>query len=223
MKLSTIFLLLFSPILAIAQDSQTDTSRSAESIQQSSKSMLKRKSKFYGNYIVKGYFLEGQIQLIGVGLSLRIVNGYKINQYATVGAGLGVDGVILPVNNKPLNGDLIPYAGFYFPFYLYFSGDFLKNDVTPFYALEGGYGLAIDPGGRAPMAVLHGGSIVSGGLGVRIYGDGAAVFTLSLKFEAQYVTTEVTQQGQSRYIATTERVSKFIFLPGFHFGFGFIK
>ena len=82
-------------------------------------------------YKDKGYFFEFQFHLDAIGGGLRMINGYKINQYATLGLGMGFGGIYLPVNGHTINNDAAPYAGFYFPFFLYYSGDLLKKKQHP--------------------------------------------------------------------------------------------
>ena len=186
-------------------------------------------------YKDKGYLFEFQFHLDAVGGGVRMINGYKINQYAILGVGMGFGGVYIPANglNTNIDGDLSSYMGFYFPFFLYYSGDILKKDVTPFYVLEAGYAVAYDPlpGGAdgatyVQYNTLHGGPMGSVGFGVRIYGGRKFVFTLSANLDFQYSRTDVYTNGELNgnfYNGTDTYGHMVMLMPGLKIGVGLVK
>jgi hypothetical protein len=186
-------------------------------------------------YKNKGYFFEFQFHLAGVGGGLRMINGYKINQYATLGLGLGFGGIYLPVNGHTINNDVAPYAGFYFPLFLYYSGDILKKDVTPFYVLEAGYAMAYDPlpGGADGATyvrynIINGGPMGSVGFGMRVYLKPRFVFTISANLDIQYARTDVYDFEYGSYgpgppTPTNVYSHMAMLMPGFKIGIGMVK
>jgi hypothetical protein len=188
-----------------------------------------RKLPSYG-YKDHGYFFQAQINIQYAGGGARIINGYKINQYAILGLGIGFGGAALAANTPSnLGGAKNPFSGSYFPFFLYYSGDILKKKITPFYAIEIGYGVsapALIEGNSyyGPVHVLTGGPMGSGGFGVRFYSGRRFVFSLSANLDIQQAHTDVTNE-QSYYNHYPEFVSKSMtmLLPAFKIGIGFVK
>jgi hypothetical protein len=107
-------------------------------------------------------------------IGLRVVRGYKFNRFASIGLGLGVDGVYFGkgiswgkgvYDNKHVNN------GLYIPLYLQLSGDFLAKRITPYYYAEAGYGFHpanpfVD---KNPISKSWGGPTGALGLGVKFY------------------------------------------------------
>jgi hypothetical protein len=184
-------------------------------------------------YKNKGYLFEFQFHLDAVGGGVRMINGYKINQYAILGVGIGLGGIYLSVNGQTINNDAAPYSGFYFPFFLYYSGDILKKDITPFYVLEAGYAVAYDPlPGGADGATyiryntINGGPMGSVGFGVRIYQNRKFVFTLSANLDFQYAHTDVYDQELGSYSAsppTNVYAHMVMLMPGLKIGLGLVR
>lgn len=188
----------------------------------------------YFNFKDKGYFFEMQLHLDVVGGGLRIINGYKFNQYAMLGLGIGAGGLYLAANGSTINRDNAPYAGFYLPFFIYYSGEILHKKATPFYVLETGYALAYDPlpGGadganHISYNTLNGGPMGSAGFGLRIYSGKKFVFSISANLDFQYAKTDVyyASTGYStNYIPPTDVYSHMILLlPGLKIGLGLAK
>ncbi len=87
-------------------------------------------------YKDNGGFLQVQLDVQWAGGSARLIGGYKINQFAMVGVGVGFGGVTFGANNVSIDNPNEPYSGFYFPFFVYYSGDILHKNITPFYAVR---------------------------------------------------------------------------------------
>ena len=177
----------------------------------------------------RGYFFQSQLLIENLQGGVRIVNGYKFNRFAYLGVGIGVDRVFSAPythSNIPLSRN--DYAGFYFPLYLYYSGDFFNKRITPFYALEAGY--AMGPGntnfdnGTNFGRQMRGGAMGSLGLGVKI--NTRRRVNLSLLMNMNFKQTHFTRM--SSYIDVfgkpydaTEKVEAFLLFPGIRFGIGF--
>jgi hypothetical protein len=185
----------------------------------------------YG-YKDKGGFFQIQFSGQYAGGGVRVMGGYKINQFAFIGAGLGFDGVSTGANIHSLGGDPTPYSAVYFPFFIHYSGDILKKDITPFYELDLGYSFAAngpatndDPSYYGGIVnTTSGGPMGSTGFGVRIYAGRKFVFTVCADIGIQYARTEVDNYpgGYSGppaifYGHTT------MLLPGIRIGLGLVK
>ena len=118
-------------------------------------------------------------------IGLRLVRGYKFNQFASLGLGIGLDGVYMGsgvsfgkdiYNNKNINN------GLYIPLYLQLSGDLLKKRITPYYFIEAGY--AFHP--QNPFVAKNstdkswGGPIGSAGMGVKFHSKGRLSMAVNL-------------------------------------------
>lgn len=127
-----------------------------------------KKRRFFGSV----EFRPG-INSVGV----RFMRGYKFNQFASVGLGVGFDGVYMGrglsfgkdvYNNRNINN------GLYIPVYLQLSGDILKKRVTPYYFLEAGY--AFHPQNpfvdKNPTDKSWGGPTGVAGMGVKFHSKG---------------------------------------------------
>lgn len=118
-------------------------------------------------------------------IGLRFVRGYKFNQFASLGLGLGFDGVYMGngisfgkdvYNNKNINN------GLYIPLYLQLSGDILKKRITPYYFIEAGY--AFHP--QNPFVAKNatdkswGGPVGTAGMGVKFHSKGRVSMAVNL-------------------------------------------
>lgn len=171
----------------------------------------------------RGYLLQANFILDFLQFGVRIVNGYKINRYAQIGLGLGIDGVVASPQSL-IDDDFGDYAGQYFPVYLYFGGEVLKRRVTPYYAVELGYAFAAQ--NSIPPFIfgnedVRGGPMASIGFGgrvnVRKHLNLTFLFNINMKnleYSFQYFDSQ-TQQ----YIEYKKRAT--YFFPGFRFGIGF--
>jgi len=97
-------------------------------------------------YLINGARYRGYFALIQyctgyVHMGVTTVHGYKFNQYLSVGAGLGFDGVDRPISFRPnrFSAKHDNAMGMHFPFFVHLNGDILKRRATPYYAIEIGY------------------------------------------------------------------------------------
>jgi hypothetical protein len=184
-------------------------------------------------YKDKGGFFQAQIDIQWAGGSARMIGGYKVNQYAMIGLGLGFGGVAFGANKASIGGSAEPYAGFYFPFFVYYSGDIIQKSITPFYALEIGYAMANNFNGGGgdpyyyqfgPSYTLRGGVMGSAGFGVRFYAGRKFVCSLSANLDIQdsHVTTYDPNQNTSLPPSYTYS-SVYMLIPAFKIGLGFVR
>jgi len=89
------------------------------------------------HYPGKQYFFEGEAVIGFVDAGVRFIAGYRLGQFGIIGGGIGADWNLIPLTN---NSSVDPYNGFYFPVFAHYEGDILKKRVTPYYAVEAGYG-----------------------------------------------------------------------------------
>ena len=183
-------------------------------------------------YKDKGGFFQIQFSGQYAGGGVRLMGGYKINQFAFIGAGLGFDGVSTGVNIHSLVGDPSPYSALYFPFFIHYSGDILKKDITPFYELDLGYSIAAnsyntndDPSYYGGVGNnTSGGPMGSAGFGVRIYAGRKFVFTVCADLGLQYARTEVYNYPGGNYGPPTYYYGHTtLLLPGLRIGLGLVK
>jgi hypothetical protein len=92
-----------------------------------------------------GYF--GQLQYFTgyAHMGVTTVHGYKFNQYAHLGLGVGFDGVDRPISFRPNRFSDKHYnaTGMHFQFLAHIGGDLLQKRATPYYALEIGYAYVV--------------------------------------------------------------------------------
>jgi hypothetical protein len=180
-------------------------------------------------YHQKGYFFQAQLEAEIPEAGFRLVNGYKFNQFAYLGLGLGVDGVISDLHG---NSD---YAGAYLPIYIYYGGDILHQQITPFYTVEAGYTWRPDilvndnydyysGGGSVPIGG-HGGFMAGAGFGVRFYSRRRVHFDISAHVDYKMSTEhyEYDNYNSNNGYATSYFYStnEFLIIPGFRVGIGF--
>jgi hypothetical protein len=174
----------------------------------------------------KGYFLQGQVLLELAQGGLRVVNGYKFGRFGYLGVGLGLD----------LSGPSISHAydyywgsddtrgmGAYLPVYLHYSGDVLNRRVTPFYAVELGYALAL--GGPSSHEHARGGAMGGGGIGVKF--NTRRRLNMSLLFNLNFKNVSYREYWywyddlNQMYHTESQRVRTVLFYPGLRLGIGF--
>lgn len=190
------------------------------------------RSRPYRGYKDKGAFMQMQLNLVYAGGGPRIIAGYKINQFAMLGLGVGIGGLVGGVNKASM-GDAEPYAGFYFPFFVYYSGEILQKDITPFYAVEIGYAMANNFNGGGgynyyyspqPYYSLRGGVMGSAGFGVRFYRGRQFVCSLSANLDVQNSHATTYTPNQNSYAPpTTSYSSVYMLLPSFKIGLGLVR
>lgn len=173
----------------------------------------------------RGYLLQANFILDFLQFGIRVVNGYKINRYAQIGLGLGIDGVVgAPQTLFSGRGDFSDYMGPYLPMYLYFGGEVLKRRVTPYYAIEAGYAFAprnLNGSLFFGNEDVHGGPMGSVGFGgrvnVRKHLNLTFLFNINVK-NIKYFYSYYDEQNQY-FIERSKRET--FFFPGFRFGIGF--
>jgi hypothetical protein len=177
---------------------------------------------------LKGYFFQGQIMLEAIQGGVHIINGYKFGRFGYLGIGVGFDNVIATPSKKidqdelgfP-NNDEDGFSGIYLPLFLFHQGDILKKRVTPFYAIEAGYALALNM--RGPFSnnedlYREGGIMGGAGIGVRFNSKSKrAQFSLLLNVNVK----SVRYQRYDYYTYDNEIVKDVLFFPGLRFGLGF--
>lgn len=94
------------------------------------------KKMFNGEFYKKekGYYAEFDMLGNSAAFALRLTQGYKFNQRASLGVGLGLENVALT------SGERLPELSLN----LVLSGDLLNRKITPFYQVEAGYGFSLD-------------------------------------------------------------------------------
>jgi hypothetical protein len=184
-------------------------------------------------YRDKGYFFQGQVVAGFFEMGTRVVNGYKFNQYAYLGLGIGIDGVTAPVNGGGGNSGSFPlpnlnydFSGAYIPLFIYYAGDILKRKITPFYSVELGY--AFRPGnnalGNEYQTSCTGGVMAAVGIGARIFKRGRTNICLSLNLDMKDASnkyTYIAYNAQGNPYSYTSTETLFMLMPSFKLGIGF--
>jgi hypothetical protein len=176
------------------------------------------------HYRNRGYFFQGQILFQYVQGGGRIINGYKFGSKGYLGVGIGVDMVYRSINR---GRDL---SGTYLPLFLYYSGDFFKRRVTPFYALEAGYALGYNSKDgfdnfSGDWSEKRGGLMGGVGLGVRFFNPrNRANLSVSLNMDAKNIRYKEyynTYDPAGNLILASRMTSALLLLPGIKLAFGF--
>jgi hypothetical protein len=177
--------------------------------------LMRPKPVYEYKFRPKGYFLQIQAEAEALQFGFRVVNGYKFGQFAYLGLGLGVDGLIMDIHGSQ------DYGGGYIPIYVYYAGDILKTHITPFYSLEAGYAFRPDPlsiddygvGGGSGRVGGHGGFMGGAGFGVRFYSRRRVHFDISAHIDFKMATENYVGQAYtpggytiSYYYSTNELV-----------------
>jgi len=183
----------------------------------------------------RGYFNEVQILFENLQGGVRMVNGYKFNQYAYLGIGIGIDRVFSSPFNPKINGlKRKALAGIYLPLYLYHSGDGPSRGMfTPFYTVEAGYAMAYkgvwkqdDTNVDAYGNRLKGGMMAGLGLGFKIRPKHRRAH-LSILFNINYKQVDYRYEEYfydlgGQVIATVKHKDVgHLIIPGIRLGFGF--
>lgn len=136
----------------------------------------------------KGYFNETEFcVLLGdgasgftTGESLLTVNGYQVNRFFRVGAGVGV----ARYNN---------YDNTFIPLFARVSGDMVKFRVTPIYFVDAGYGFLVgreETDSNIEELGSQGGLLIHAGAGLKFYTATKASFTLAVGYNLQKSSRE---------------------------------
>ncbi|MEP6464855.1 MAG: hypothetical protein ABJB05_01055 [Parafilimonas sp.] len=143
------------------------------------KNFIYKKTGFT-NYTELGALAAGKTSINGVttaAFSFQTVNGYKFNQFAMVGAGVGAD---LYATQTVV------------PLFLSFRGDIaISGGVIPFYFADAGYGINITQKSAAADN-FKGGLLYAAGLGLKIPFNKSAGVMLSLGYRYQKTTYNIT-------------------------------
>lgn len=168
---------------------------------------------------------------LGVGLvdfGARFTAGYRFGQFGILGAGLGFYGFDQGLSRN-YSGDE-QFKGWYFPLYLYYSGDILPKRVTPFYSLEAGYSFRYTANDDYlsvsldhPKYQNKGGATGSVSFGVRLYSRHKVSASWALNLDIQQMQNKYTNYsnagGQNVYVSYSSMTAMFI--PGIKIAIGF--
>ncbi len=137
------------------------------------------KQSGYANFTEIGALVAGKTTLQGVttaAFSFQTVNGYKFNQFAMLGGGIGAD-LYATQTVVPLFGS--------------FRGDLTnKGSAIPFYFIDAGYGVNITQE-SSNADNFKGGFLWAAGLGVKIPFNKTAGFMMSLGYRYQKTTYDI--------------------------------
>jgi hypothetical protein len=87
-------------------------------------------------YPPKQWFMQGEIMTGLANLGGRLIAGYRFHRFGILGGGVGVEG---PGGiHTLLNYE--PFGSYYFPVFVHYEGDLMRKRVSPWYAVELGYG-----------------------------------------------------------------------------------
>lgn len=132
-----------------------------------------RPSSVFYRYRPRGYFFQLHLHAM-LDFGVHMVHGYRFNQWAFLGLGVGIQAITTPL---PLTDAQAYSVGAYVPVYAWYSGDMIRNRITPYYSLSAGYAFPVrsfSSSYTSPMygstVRLDGGAISSVGLGARFYG-----------------------------------------------------
>ena len=185
------------------------------------------------HYRKKGYFISAQLLIENLMGGGRLVNGYKFGKCGYLGIGIGVDGIANDLRRN--NSD---YSGFYMPLYLYYGGDILRKRITPFYSIEAGYAIRMNPshngtfpGGdifnsnsNSNITDRKGGLMGGVGFGVKFYSRHKVYFSISAHADFQQARntyTGYTYDPNGNYYAYSYKTHTTLMIPGIRLGLGF--
>jgi hypothetical protein len=185
------------------------------------------------HYRMKGYFNTAQLLIENLMGGGRLVNGYKFGQFGYLGVGIGFDIIFNDMRRNNSN-----YSGVYLPLYLHYGGDILRKRITPFYSIEAGYAMKVNPGnnnGMFPGGNMFnnnsnitngkGGMMGGAGFGVKFYSKHKIFISLSAHADfqdARYSTMQYLYNSAGNYYYNAEVKSHtMLMIPGIRFGLGF--
>jgi hypothetical protein len=181
-------------------------------------------------YRNKGYFNTAQLLINNLEGGGRLVNGYKFGHCGYLGVGIGVDLLFNDVRRN--NSD---YSGVYLPLYLYYGGDILKKRITPFYSIEAGYAMRVNPNNNnnnfpnqnfltnnSGATSMHGGLMGGVGFGVKFYSRHRVFFSLSAHADFQQASNTYTNYYDANgNFYPTYKTNAILLIPGIRLGLGF--
>ncbi len=113
----------------------------------------------------------GEFQENPIGANLfHFIKGVKFNQFLAVGIGTGLD----------------VYDHEFVPVYLDIRGDILNQSITPYYALNAGYGFSFDMSGTRSDLNYKGGMLVHPALGIRFSSRKRVAYLLEVGYKFQH-------------------------------------
>lgn len=182
------------------------------------------------HYKRRGYFMQAYLIVEAVQGGGRMIHGYKFGRLGYLGIGFGIDMVFATPMFR--NNDNLPrdaFKGTYLPLFLYYSGDILKKNTTPFYALEAGYAWAMhgrdmNNFGNSGDPSVKGGMMGSIGLGVKFNARKRVNFKISAALDYKSVSykQDVSYYDMNGFYhpeTATRKVN--LFFPGIKVGIGF--
>ncbi len=188
-------------------------------------------AKPHFQYRKRGYFNTVQLLVENLEGGGRLVNGYKFGRFGYLGIGIGMDFIF-----NDLSRNRSDYSGVYLPLYLHYGGDFFKKKITPFYSIEAGYSMRMNPnnigsfpGGdpfnnNSGITNRKGGLMGGAALGVKFYSKHKVFFSISAHADFQqagntYNTYLYDPAGN--YYLSTHKTHTTLLIPGIRFGLGF--
>lgn len=168
---------------------------------------------------------------IGAGflnIGVRFTAGYRFGQFGILGAGAGFYGFDQGIS-RDYAGDE-QFKGWYFPLYLYYSGDILRKRVTPFYALEAGYAfhytanvnylsVSLDN----PKYENKGGATGAVSFGVCLYSRRRVSASWALNLDIQQMQNKYSNYSNSggQNVSVSYSAATVMFMPGIKIALGF--
>ena len=179
----------------------------------------------------RGYFNTVQVLFDNLEGGVRMVNGYKFGRLGYLGIGIGADFLF-----KDMHGHA-DYSGVYLPLYLHYGGDILKRRITPFYSIEAGYAMRLNPNNNndfmgsgnifttnSNITSVKGGLMGGVGFGVKLYSRHKIFISLSAHAnfkQAENTYAAYTYDPSGNYHTTSYKTHSNVMIPGLRLGIGF--
>jgi hypothetical protein len=227
-KSTFIFLALF--MLYIKGNAQAENA--VDTLRPKHQRLQKLQSEF--QYPRKQFFFQGEAVVGFVDFGARFMAGYRFGQFGIVGGGIGIDEILLTLNNNTSD----PYNGLYFPIFAHYEGDILRRWVTPYYAVEAGYGFRYTnssnnnyievtpamPTTDHPVYKYYGGFTGALDFGVKFYATHKVYATLAITLDVQQAGdnySDYYNNSLGQYIKVSYNSSALILVPGLKVACGF--
>lgn len=179
-------------------------------------------------YPTKTAMFQAEIGAGILNIGVRFTAGYRFGQFGILGAGAGFFGFDQGFS-KNYSGDE-QFAGWYFPLYLYYSGDILRKRVIPFYALEAGYAFRytandsyLSVGLDHPKYDNKGGVTGAVSLGVRLYSRRKVSASWALNLDIQQMQNKYSNYSNTggQNVSVSYSAATAMFIPGVKIAIGF--